>query len=33
MVGLIMIGLVNVALWFKGRYFAYAVQTPTGFAT
>lgn len=26
----VLIALVNVALWFKKRYFPYAVQTPTG---
>jgi len=26
----VLIGLVNVALWFKRRYFTYAVETPTG---
>ena len=26
----VLIGLVNVALWFRKRYFPYAVQTPTG---
>ena len=26
----VLISLVNVALWFKRRYFPYAVQTPTG---
>lgn len=26
----VLIALVNVALWFKRRYFPYAVQTPTG---
>jgi ACR3 family arsenite transporter len=26
----VLIGLVNVALWFKQRYFPYAVETPTG---
>jgi ACR3 family arsenite transporter len=26
----VLIGLVSVALWFKKRYFPYAVQTPTG---
>lgn len=26
----VLISLVNVALWFKGRYFPYAVETPTG---
>jgi len=26
----VLISLVNVALWFKRRYFPYAVETPTG---
>ncbi len=26
----VLISLVNVALWFKGKYFPYAVETPTG---
>jgi ACR3 family arsenite transporter len=26
----VLIALVNVALWFKHRYFPYAVETPTG---
>jgi ACR3 family arsenite efflux pump ArsB len=26
----VLIALVNVALWFKRRYFASSVQTPTG---
>ena len=26
----VLIALVNVALWFKRRYFPYAVETPTG---
>ncbi|MFP3928372.1 MAG: ACR3 family arsenite efflux transporter [Desulfobacteraceae bacterium] len=26
----VLISLVNVALWLKGRYFPYAVETPTG---
>jgi ACR3 family arsenite transporter len=26
----VLIGLVNVALWFKGKYFPFTVQTPTG---
>jgi ACR3 family arsenite transporter len=26
----VLIGMVNVALWFKGRYFPYAVETPRG---
>ena len=26
----VLIALVNVALWFKNRYFPYAVETPTG---
>ena len=26
----VLISLVNVALWFKGRYFPFAVETPTG---
>ena len=26
----VLIGLVNVALWLKGKYFPYAVETPTG---
>ncbi|NNK02476.1 MAG: ACR3 family arsenite efflux transporter, partial [Desulfatitalea sp.] len=26
----VLIGLVNVALWFKGKYFPFAVSTPTG---
>lgn len=26
----VLISLVNVALWFKRRYFHYAVETPTG---
>jgi len=26
----VLISLVNVALWFRGRYFPYAVETPTG---
>jgi ACR3 family arsenite transporter len=26
----VLISLVNVALWFKSRYFPYAVETPTG---
>jgi len=30
MVGLILIGLVHVALYFRRKYFPYAVQTPTG---
>ncbi|GEM_PF-1388911 len=28
----VLIALVNVALWFKNRYFPYAVETPTGCA-
>jgi ACR3 family arsenite transporter len=26
----VLISLVNVALWFKGKYFPYAMETPTG---
>jgi len=26
----VLISLVNVALWFKRKYFPYVVQTPTG---
>jgi ACR3 family arsenite transporter len=26
----VLISLVNVALWFKGRYFPFAIETPTG---
>ena len=26
----VLISLVNVALWFRGRYFPYAVETPRG---
>ncbi|MBW1944396.1 MAG: arsenical-resistance protein, partial [Deltaproteobacteria bacterium] len=26
----VLIGLVNVALWLKGRYFPYSMETPTG---
>jgi hypothetical protein len=26
----VLIALVNVALWFKRKYFPYAVETPTG---
>jgi ACR3 family arsenite transporter len=26
----VLISLVNVALWFKGKYFPYAIETPTG---
>ena len=26
----VLISLVNVALWFKRKYFPYAVETPTG---
>ncbi len=26
----VLISLVNVALWFKRKYFPYAIQTPTG---
>jgi ACR3 family arsenite transporter len=26
----VLISLVNVALWFRGKYFPYAVETPTG---
>jgi arsenite transporter len=26
----VLISLVNVALWFKGKYFPYALETPTG---
>ena len=26
----VLIALVNVALWFRGKYFSCAVETPTG---
>jgi ACR3 family arsenite transporter len=26
----VLISLVNVALWFKKKYFPYAIETPTG---
>ncbi|MGD8241492.1 MAG: hypothetical protein PVF59_01605 [Desulfobacterales bacterium] len=26
----VLIGLVSVAFWFKGRYFPHAIATPTG---
>jgi ACR3 family arsenite transporter len=26
----VLISLVNVALWFKTKYFPYAIETPTG---
>ena len=29
----VLISLVNVALWFKKKYFPYAVETPTGSVT
>lgn len=27
----VLISLVNVALWFRNRYFPFAIDTPTGF--